>query len=234
MLNSSVISLGDHFIVHSEHNKKVFCKRYKIPGKKVSVIPHGILRPYEQKGITKLQARKKFGLGMKDKVILNFGNIRDYKGVDLLIKAFKELILPGKKLIIAGKCWESKQKYEELIAGDNDIIFKDCFIPTDEIEFYFAACDLVVLPYKYFESASGVASLVLPFHKPMIVSDVGGLGEMVPSGCIVDQLSPENLNEKIIYAIKKSNSLIMKQVIIAKAYQWKKIVDKTIKIYNET
>ncbi len=237
ILNRSVFMFADRFIVHSKNNKKIFCRRYKIDPKKVHVIPHGVLKPARLKNYTKKQSRKFLGLKEKDKVILFFGTIRAYKGVDILIKAFKKAKIKNKKLVIAGKCWKDKEYYLKLIGNDDNIILIDRFIPTTEVEYYFRAADLVVLPYKRFESASGVGALVLSFHVPFIVSKVGGLPELVVDRkhCV---FKPGNINElkDKICLIMNSRALREKlkkdSKLKEKEFSWESIVKKTLDVYD--
>jgi len=227
--------LADKYIVHSENNKEILCKSFGISEKKVKIVPHGIVIPKTIKGITKEEARTSFGINKDSKVVLFFGNIREYKGLDTLIKAFNELEIKDKKLMIAGKCWENKSKYESLL--NKNIQFNDQFIPDDEIEKYFVASDIVVLPYRHFESASGVGGLALPFHRPIIVSNVGSLPDLVKDKCCIFQ--PDNTSElkekmqSILTNKKKYEKLVDDSRQKEKEFSYEQIVKKTIEAYEE-
>lgn len=116
--------------------------------------------------------------------ILFFGFIREYKGLDMLIEAMadQELQQMPVKLIVAGEFYEDENKYlgrvEELGLQDKIIFYKQ-FISTNEVSRYFSACDIVALPYKT-ATQSGVTQVAFHFEKPMLVTKVGGLGEIVP------------------------------------------------------
>jgi glycosyltransferase involved in cell wall biosynthesis len=118
--------------------------------------------------------------------LLFFGFIRAYKGLDLLIEAFSDTRLRNRKLklIIAGEFYEDDKPYKDLIKKnslEDDIIFFDHFIKDNEVPLFFSVADLVVQPYKT-ATQSGVTQIAFFFEKPMIVTDVGGLREIVPDG----------------------------------------------------
>jgi glycosyltransferase involved in cell wall biosynthesis len=118
--------------------------------------------------------------------ILFFGFIRAYKGLDLLIKAFADSRLRNRKLklIVAGEFYEDDAPYRSLITEhhlDNDIIFFDRFIKDDEVPLFFSVADLIVQPYKS-ATQSGVTQIAFHYEKPMLVTDVGGLREIVADG----------------------------------------------------
>ncbi|MFP4472733.1 MAG: glycosyltransferase family 4 protein [Candidatus Omnitrophota bacterium] len=177
-LNRSVFWLANEYIVHTEKNRDQLAGLVK-PGKPIHVIPHGIIEP-PMRGITRKDARRDLELDMNDKVLLCFGHIRDYKGVDVAIKALAQIPDKHVKLVIAGKCWEDWQKYQTLIDNlklNDRVMTRLDFIPDDQIEVFFRAADIALLPYKYFDSQSGAGALAVSFEIPLIVSDVGGLRE---------------------------------------------------------
>lgn len=118
--------------------------------------------------------------------ILFFGFIRAYKGLDLLLEAFADPRLKDLpvKLIIAGEFYEDAAPYEALIARHQlagRIVRATTFIPNSQVVHYFCAADLVVQPYKH-ATQSGVSQIAYHFDKPMLVTDVGGLAELIPDG----------------------------------------------------
>ena len=118
--------------------------------------------------------------------ILFFGFIRAYKGLDLLIEAFADRRLRNKnlKLIIAGEFYEDDTPYKDLIKKnslENEVIFYDHFIKDSEVPLFFSVADIVVQPYKS-ATQSGVTQIAYYFEKPMLVTNVGGLKEIVPGG----------------------------------------------------
>lgn len=131
--------------------------------------------------VDKAEACSHLKLDPQKKYVLFFGFIREYKGLDLLLEAFAS-IHADCHLIIAGEYYTDKQAYDKLIAkleiGDRIHHFHH-FIPDEEVKYYFCASDLVVQPYKH-ATQSGVTQIAYHFDVPMIVTNTGGLPEMVP------------------------------------------------------
>jgi len=133
----------------------------------------------------RLSMRSKLGIPADAKLCLFFGFIRKYKGLDLLLRALKELNARDESihLIVAGEFYDDESSYLSII---KDLDLKNIhmhtdFIPNDEVSDYFSACDLVVQPYKT-ATQSGVSQVAYHFEKPMVVTNVGGLAEFVPQG----------------------------------------------------
>ena len=120
--------------------------------------------------------------------LLFFGFIRAYKGLDVLLEAFADARLAALpvKLIIAGEFYEDAAPYEALIQQHNlesRLVRATDFIPNERVADYFCAADLVVQPYKH-ATQSGVSQVAYHFGRPMLVTDVGGLAELVPAGVV--------------------------------------------------
>ncbi len=146
--------------------------------------------------ISKAEAREKLGVGSQESVVLFFGFIRKYKGLDLLLEAMSilknikpETLNPEKsgqaiKLLIAGEFYEDEKSYKEQIEklGIKDqLILKTDFIPDSEVKYYLCAADAVIQPYRN-ATQSGVTPLAYHFERPMVVTNVGGLPSLVPDG----------------------------------------------------
>jgi glycosyltransferase involved in cell wall biosynthesis len=146
-------------------------------------VPHPL---YDNFGdaISKYNAREIIGLGQDEKIILFFGFIRQYKGLDLLLKAMSDERIRKEniKLLIAGEFYEDEKPYLELIKTnrlEQQVILRTHFIPDNEVRNYLCSCDCVVQPYRS-ATQSGVTPLAYHFEKPMIVTNVGGLPSLVP------------------------------------------------------
>ena len=129
------------------------------------------------------EALQKLKLDPQFNYILFFGFIRDYKGLDILLEAFADERLQKLplKLIMAGEFYSKPDKYLQLITNlklENRIILKTDFIPNEEVNLYFCAANIVVQPYKS-ATQSGVTQIGFHFHKPMLVTNVGGLSEII-------------------------------------------------------
>ncbi len=148
----------------------------------VILSPHPLFDNYGPK-IDRKKALTKLNLNPDDSFLLFFGFIRAYKGLDLLIKAFSDIRLRKRnlKLIVAGEFYEDDRPYKDLVKMnnlENEVIFFDHFIRDNEVPLFFSAADLVVQPYKT-ATQSGVTQIAFYFEKPMLVTDVGGLREIV-------------------------------------------------------
>lgn len=138
------------------------------------------------KAATREESLQFLGLDPQYRYMLFFGLIRDYKGLDLLLKAYadKRLRQENVRLIVAGEFYSGSEKYFEMekeLGLEGLIIWKSDFVPNSEVRYCFGAADLIVQPYKS-ATQSGVAQIAYHFEKPMLVTGVGGLAEIVPDG----------------------------------------------------
>src|SRR5450755_2719524 len=198
----------DGFITMSE---KVLADLYQFAkGKPAQFVPHPLYDNFGEK-ISKEEAREKLKINKDDKVILFFGFIRKYKGLDILLNAMK--ILSSKsdsyriksqnlKLLIAGEFYEDEKNYRELL---NDPVIKDNliihteFISDSMVKYYLCAADCVIQPYRN-ATQSGVTPLAYHFEIPMIVTNVGGLPSLVPDKKVglIAEPNAESIAKKII------------------------------------
>lgn len=153
--------------------------------KPYALTPHPLYDHFGRK-VPRDEAIAQLGLNSSFKYILFFGLIRDYKGLDLLLKAFADKRLRGKnvKLIVAGEFYGNQEFYEQLerdLQLEGEVIWCKEFVPADQVKYYFAAADLVAQPYKS-ATQSGITQIAYHFERPMLVTDVGGLAEIVPHG----------------------------------------------------
>ena len=170
------------------------------PDAKYIIHSHPLYDHYGSK-IEQNTAKEKLGIPYDKKVILFFGFIRDYKGLDLLIESMKNLS-DEYLLLIAGEVYGDFKKYDELIdkLGLRDRInLQVRYIPETEIPIFFSAADVCVLPYRT-ATQSGIVGIAYHFELPIIVTDVGGLAEMVEenkTGLIINELSPEKISDRL-------------------------------------
>jgi glycosyltransferase involved in cell wall biosynthesis len=134
--------------------------------------------------VSKEEARKHLGLPVNEKIILFFGFIRKYKGLDLLLEAMNDIRIKEAniKLLIAGEFYDNKEEYETIISKynlSNSLYLRTQFIDNTEVKYYLGAADFVIQPYKH-ATQSGVTPLAYHFEKPMLVTNVGGLVDLVP------------------------------------------------------
>ncbi len=150
-----------------------------------SCIPHPVYDNYGEKA-TRAAGLAHLKLPPKTRYLLFFGFIRDYKGLDLLLNAMADERVRklNVKLIVAGEYYGNREAYERLIRQlhiGEKLIMNTGYIPSEEVKYYFAAADLVAQPYKS-ATQSGISQMAYHFEKPMLVTEVGGLAEIVPDG----------------------------------------------------
>jgi len=136
--------------------------------------------------VSKKEAKDRLGLEENTNYILFFGFIRRYKGLDMLLEAMADARIKNKnlKVIVAGEYYEDGSFYENKIKEhgiEEKVVLRTDYIPSEMVKYYFCACDMVVQPYRS-ATQSGVTQIAYHFEKPMLVTDVGGLSEIVPNG----------------------------------------------------
>lgn len=210
----------------------------KVKPKKYS--PHPL---YDNFGkiISKDEAKQKLKLDPKCSYMLFFGFIRDYKGLDWLIEAFADprfRELPV-KLIIAGEYYTDSKPYEDLIQKhklEEFVISKNDFIPDSEVADYFCAADIVVQPYKD-ATQSGVTQIAYHFNKPMLVTNVGGLAEIVPNGKVgyVVDTDVNAITDALLdfYKNKMETGFIPGVIEEKQKYTWDKMIACLNDLYNQ-
>jgi glycosyltransferase involved in cell wall biosynthesis len=153
---------------------------------------------------SKTEARQHLQLPLNEKIILFFGFIRKYKGLDLLLEAMATDVIKnsGIKLLVAGEFYEDEKPYNEQIENLNlqsQLFLRTQFIPDSEVKYYLCAADAVIQPYRN-ATQSGVTPLAYHFEKPMVVTNVGGLPALVPDGKVglITQPDPASIASGII------------------------------------
>jgi glycosyltransferase involved in cell wall biosynthesis len=153
--------------------------------------------------VEKRKARTELGLPQDKTILLFFGFIRDYKGLDVLMRAYAEARKQSAAsdqqsadmlLVVAGEFYNNGEQYKQLeqeLGLEGTITWHTDFIPDERVRLYFSAADMIVQPYKT-ATQSGVTQIAYHFERPMLVTNVGGLAEIVPDGkvgyvCPVDE-----------------------------------------------
>ena len=149
------------------------------------LVPHPLYDHFGEM-MDRTEAKKHLGLDENCQYILFFGLVRAYKGLDLLIDAFADERLRKftMKLIVAGEFYDDPKPYHEHVEkhGLKDlVIIRNQYISDDDVKYYFNAADVIVQPYKS-ATQSGVTQIAYHFEKPILVTNVGGLGEIIPNG----------------------------------------------------
>jgi glycosyltransferase involved in cell wall biosynthesis len=212
LLSRWVLSGGDYFIVHSEQEKE---RLTAITGKtRVKVNFHPTYETFDSGKISRDDARKRL-LFNEENILLFFGFVREYKGLAYLIQAMPEILDHiDARLVIAGEFWEEKAPYlkqiESLGLGEKITII-DRYIPNEEIPYFFCASDIVALPYTSV-TGSGLVQLAFGFQKPVVVSRIGALSEVVcdkKTGFLVSPEDPHAIAEAVVEFFRKSDRDIM-------------------------
>jgi glycosyltransferase involved in cell wall biosynthesis len=206
--------------------------------KPVQLVQHPL---YDNFGeiIDKAEARKRLGLSANDKIILFFGFIRQYKGLDLLLKAMADerIRKAGIRLLIAGEFYEDEKPYLELIRQhglENAVILKTNFIPDSEVKNYLCAADAVIQPYKN-ATQSGVTPLAYHFEKPMVVTNVGGLASLVPHQKVglVTEPEPPAIADAILHFYQLGENYFIPHLRTEKKkYSWASLTSAIVGLMN--
>ena len=255
--HSRVVCIADNIIPHEKRfGDKAFTKYFIKPvdafitmskkvladlqtftiTKPVKYVAHPLYDNFGEK-ISKAEARKNLSLDADQKIILFFGFIRKYKGLDILLDAMAILKtkMPEIKLLIAGEYYDDPKIYEQQIAQLNiqdSLILRAGFIADSEIKNYLCAADVVVQPYRN-ATQSGVTPLAYHFEVPIIVTNVGALADMVPDGKagLVAEPTAASIAEKIMQYFKTGENHFLPYLIEEKKkYSWDIMVNEIIKI----
>lgn len=220
----------DAFITMS---KEVLKDLATFTAKPAAFTPHPVYDNYGD-AVSREEACKKLGLDPNKKYLLFFGFIRKYKGLDILLDAMKDPRIRAAdiRLIVAGEYYDDRVSYETQIAensiADSLHLFTD-FIPNDEVKYYFSAADLIVQPYRS-ATQSGITQVAYHFEKPMVVTNVGGLSEVVPDGKVgyVTPPEPQAIADAIIRFFEPNTIPNLQHNLLAEKqqYSWGVFVER--------
>jgi glycosyltransferase involved in cell wall biosynthesis len=243
MLTKIVLKSGDGFVLHSLEERN---KLFKLLEKKCSsvVSPHPVYNVFDYNRYTRSISRQKLDISHSRKVILFFGFIRRYKGLQYLLRALpiiKEFD-PDILLLIVGEIWGRDIYREEILHMikklkiENNIRFINQYIPNEDVEIYFKASDFTVLPYTE-GTGSGILQVCYGMNKPVVATAIGTFKEVIKNGKTGLTVPPGDENklaEAIIYmyesdCIKGMESEIMKA---QKQYGWDLMVKRIIGLFE--
>ncbi len=203
-------------------------------------IPHPIYNIFGSK-IPKNEALNHLQLNPNDRHLLFFGFIRRYKGLDLLLEAISDERIRrlNIKLIIAGECYEDWSYYQKIIDERNlqsSIIVKTDYIPSEDLKIYFCAADIVVQPYRT-ATQSGVTQIAYNFERPMLVTNVGGLAEIVPDKKVgyVTDTNPKSITEALLdfYTNNREDEFSKNAAIEKKRFEWDSFITGIEELYKK-
>jgi len=215
-------------------------KQFDHSNKPIAVSPHPIYDHYGDP-LEKANAAMKLGLHEKISYILFFGFIREYKGLDLLLEAFadKRLREFPLKLIVAGEFYENPEPYLQLIYKlklESFVELRTIFIPDNEVRNYFSIADIVAQPYRI-AGQSGITQIAYHFEKPMLVTNVGGLAQIIPNGVVgyVVDINPVKIANSLVdfFANKRSDEFIKNIKTEKQKYTWSRMTDAINDLFNK-
>ena len=204
------------------------------PEKPSAMCPHPLYDHYGTP-VSREEALEKLGLSKDCLYLLFFGLIRDYKGLDWLLEAFADQRLqqyPELKLIVAGEFYADPQKYLDAAKALGDrVIMRPEFIPDNLVRYYFCAADLVVQPYKT-ATQSGITQIAYHFGKPMLVTRVGGLPEIVPDGVAgyVTEPAVSAIADALVQFASQKPDFSKGVASQKQKYSWEKMADSIEKV----
>jgi len=240
--------LADHMFVHTERMKEQLIGEFAVRQERITVIPFGINNAVPNTQITRSEAREKLGLLSQEKVLLFFGNIAPYKGLEYLVRAFNDIALDldDYKLMIAGRpkdCdhyWNALKEEMSEDIRNNKIIIHQEYIPDEDTELYMKAADVLVLPYRFIYQ-SGVLFLGYSFGMPVLASEVGSLADEIvegETGFIFRAEDPVDLVRAIkqyfgsnLYAELEDRRSLIKGYATAR-HSWNKVAQMTLEVYS--
>jgi len=241
--------LMDHIFVHTEMMKQELLNEFGIREKKVSVIPFGINNTLPTTSLTPAEARRELKVGLADKVVLFFGNIAPYKGLEYLVGALAELAASCSdyRLIIAGRpkgaeaYWKGIQSAITDAGLNGRVIERIEYVPDEKVEVFFKAADVLVIPYTHVFQ-SGVLFLGYSFGLPVIASDVGSLKEGIVeerTGLVCRPCDASDLAMKInayfsseLYAQLDQRRQDIRE-FANERHSWTKVGETTQRVYRE-
>ena len=235
------LQIPHRLIVHYENGKGQLVNHWGACNEHIDVIPHGIMPLQNPPALT--DARKKLNLPLDRQIILFFGGIRPNKGLDVLLRALE--IVKSRNcrilLVVAGGLLGrfNFEPYSDIIKKadlSEHVQTFIRFIPEEEVDYFFAASEVVVLPYLKFEAQSGVLLRAYAHQKPVVVSDIGAMGELVSSdkvGLAVKPGAVEPLAEAIISTLGNLDKFQSRySPELENKYSWERIAELTMRSYE--
>ena len=205
-----------------------------------ALCPHPLFDNFGER-LNQSEAKKQLQLEPTTSYLLFFGFIRDYKGLDILLKAMADERLEKLpvKLIVAGEFYTKPEPYLQLLSELNlneRVLLHTDFIPNERVNQYFSAADLVVQPYKS-ATQSGVTQIGYHFEKAMLVTNVGGLSEIIPDQKIGYVVEPNEtaIADAIVDFYQNKRQVAFEENIKEekKKFSWQKMVDAFLSVYDE-
>ena len=244
IITNLIYKLTDRIITHNEFSKSEIINVNTNLSSCISIVPHGSYTPFINIQYDKEKSKEQLGIPNNRRILLFFGMIKKVKGLEVLLSALKGVIKqnPDVLLVIAGKPWENDFSAYQKIIDENNlseyILLHTKFIPQEDVEHYYCASDLVILPYKKIYQ-SGVLMMTLSYERPALVSDLPPLKEIISdneNGFLFKTENVSDLSAKLNSIL--GNEELMEQVrtkgteLINTKYDWGEIGKQTKQAYQ--
>lgn len=230
-LTQKVLRQGDFFVVHSSQDER------DLVSIRQDAVYHRTVHPtyniFKVQNLTREEARRQLGMPMDVPVLLFFGFVRSYKGLKHLLHAMPRILrqLNRAKLLVVGDFDGDKEEYMNIVRQERiakSVEVYDGYIPDKDVEKFFAACDVVVLPYES-ATQSGIVQIAYGFEKPVIATAVGGLPDVVMqgrTGYIVPPGDVDALADAVISFFESGEKEVFREEIRSEAdrYSWDRLV----------
>ncbi|MEC7646005.1 MAG: glycosyltransferase family 4 protein [Bacteroidota bacterium] len=243
-ISKLVYKITDLILTHNQFSKSEIIKIDPMLNGKIHIIPHGNYIPFINIYKDKNKSREYLSLPKEKTILLFFGMIKEVKGLDVLLKSFKKVIdiNPDTILLIAGKPWKNDfSVYQKIIDKNNlrdNIVLHTKFISHNDIDHYYCASDLVVLPYKKIYQ-SGVLMMALSYQRAALTSDLPPLKEFIvdnENGFLFKSEDIDDLSVRInlILSDKKKLEIVQKNAgrLINEKFSWNEIGRLTKQAYQ--
>ena len=238
-LTRSVLKKASGCIVHSKEDETNLVEMLpKMPFRRN---PHPTYNAYRIKGVDRDSACKVLDINTDEKVLLFFGFVQKYKGLDILINAAPAIVkaLDNVRICVVGDFGDKREEYMSMIdaTGVKDVfMIRDGYVPDAEVEPYFAAADLCVCPYRS-ATQSGIVQIAFGFGLPVIATNVGGLPEAVTddkTGYIVPPEDPEALASAVIRFFNGNKAGQFRENVKneEKRFSWERMVETIEDLYH--
>ncbi len=197
--------------------------------------PHPMFENFGER-VGREEACQRLNLDPAKRYLLFFGLIRDYKGLDLLLEAFGQIEDKSLRLLVAGEFYNDREQYRDALdrLGDR-VILHDGFVSDEDVKYYFSVADALVLPYRS-ATQSGVTQIAYNFSVPMVVTNVGGLPEIVPDGRVgvVCEPTAESIAEAIRRLYRDDTLVRFAESFPEerKRFSWEEMCRKLIEVYE--
>jgi len=235
-LSRFTLRKGDAFLVQSVHERDELTSW--LPGSRVEIAEHPAYGGEQQQLPGRSEARA--GLGLSGKVLLFFGFVRPYKGLDVLLRAMPEILREQPcTLLVAGEIWGDKSRYNKLLDTpelQSRVQLLDSYIPQEQVARYFCAADLVMLPYRSV-TGSGVVKLAYSFGRPVVVSNVGAMSDIVnqgKTGYLVPPDDPQALAQCVNkhFAVNRQQQMDAAALEHGQQYTWLPVISALQRLFS--